>query len=91
MQIEFIGWCYDEASNHDKVWGIGSGISDEYTTFWGRRGNQLQTHSKRMSESRAKSLIRSKKRKGYQEFEKDELDKIHEDFGQQLFMVQLRN
>ena len=90
MEIKFIGWCFDPIRNHDKVWGIGASDSGEHTTFWGRRGYELQTNSRRMTDHEAATLIRSKQSKGYQEFEKDEFDQIHEDFGKQLFIVQLR-
>jgi len=88
MDIKFIGWC--NQANHDKVWGIGATDDNEFMTFWGRRGNKLQTNTKSMSGYDAYKLIDSKRKKGYQEFDKNELDKIHEDFRKQVFVVQLK-
>lgn len=88
MDIKFIGWCKQD--NHDKVWGIGDCGDGEYMTFWGRRGNKLQTNRKSMTFSEALRLVNSKRNKGYQEFSKDELDLIHENFRKQVFVVQLR-
>lgn len=88
MDIKFIGWCKQD--NHDKVWGIGDCGDGEYMTFWGRRGNKLQTNRKYMTPSDTHRLVRSKLNKGYQEFSKDELDLIHKNFRKQVFVVQLR-
>lgn len=90
MDIKFIGWCHQPTRNTDKVWGIGVKGDDEYMTFWGRRGKKLQTNSKTMSAHDALKLIGTKQKKGYVEFEKDELDQIHEDFRKQVFVVQLK-
>lgn len=88
MDIKFIGWCNE--GNHDKVWGIGDCGDGEYMTFWGRRGNKLQTNRKYMSWPKVRSLVSSKLNKGYVEFDKDELDQIHENFRKQVFVVQLK-
>ncbi len=90
MDIKFIGWCHQPTRNHDKVWGIAKKGEGEYMTFWGRRGNKLQTNTKDMDDYDAIKLVNSKRSKGYQEFSKDELDQIHENFRKQVFVVQLR-
>lgn len=88
MDIKFIGWCNE--GKHDKVWGIGDCGNNEYMTFWGRRGNKLQTNRKHMGMNEALKLVNQKARKGYVRFEKDELDEIHENFRKQVFVVQLK-
>lgn len=88
MDIKFIGWCNE--GNHDKVWGIGKREDGDFMTFWGRRGNKLQTNNKSMGDYEAFKLINSKRKKGYQEFAKDELDLIHKNFRKQVFVVQLK-
>jgi predicted DNA-binding WGR domain protein len=88
MEIKFIGWCKQD--NHDKVWGIGKRDDGDFMTFWGRRGNKLQTNNKSMGDYEAMKLVNTKRKKGYQEFSKDELDLIHENFRKQVFVVQLK-
>ena len=90
MDIKFIGWCHQPTRNHDKVWGIADRGDGEYMTFWGRRGKKLQTNSKYMSSGEAIKLTNSKRAKGYQEFDRSELDQIHENFKKQVFVISLK-
>lgn len=90
MNIQFIGWCHQPSNNHDKVWGIAKKDDNLFMTFWGRRGGKLSTNTKDMDSYDASKLIRSKQKKGYQEFEQSELDEIHENFKKQIFIVSLR-
>jgi len=88
MDIKFLGWCNE--GKHDKVWGISKKDDDLYMTFWGRRGKKLQTNTKTMDGWDASKLVDSKRKKGYVEFEKSEMDEIHENFKKQIFLVTLK-
>ncbi len=90
MDIRFIGWCHQELHNKDKVWGLIRKDEFEYQTFWGRRGKKLQTKTRPMTDSEANKLIRTKQNKGYREFDKEELDQIHDNFKKQVFVVGLK-
>ncbi len=43
-----------------------------------------------MTDSEASKLIRTKQNKGYREFDKEELDQIHDNFKKQVFVVGLK-
>jgi hypothetical protein len=92
MEYRYIGWCKDEKTNTDKVWGAielqspttsysGDG---KYVTFWGRRGAKLQTKIWEGSNYDAKEMFLKKQSKGYQSVEKDELDEVYPEFQQDL-------
>lgn len=80
----FIGWCRDETTNADKVWGvIQLDALNTYVTFWGRRGKKLQT--KISNDLRAvNDLIYKKQLKGYQSITTDKLDDVYPEFRSDL-------
>ena len=83
MKYIHIGWCKEGI--HDKVWGIMSIQDNHYLTFWGRRGAKLQTKLVYIKYSwEATDLFSKKKKKGYQEIEEFELDKVYPEFKQDL-------
>lgn len=90
MSIEytFIGWCKDEETNADKVWGIikltGGGIGS-YVSFWGRRGKKLQTKlHKDEYYWDMERMAEKKENKGYKKIEREQLDTVYPEFQQDL-------
>jgi hypothetical protein len=91
MKYEHIGWCKDEKTNSDKVWGViclqepeSWGATGKYVTFWGRRGAKLQT---KLWEGRAwdaEDMIEKKLVKGYKRVHKHELDEVYPEFQSDL-------
>ncbi len=87
MQYKHIGWCKED--NHDKVWVCiqlnGDRWGGSYATIWGRRGKKLQhkviDHS---SEWDMEKLIDSKRKKGYNTIDRDELGKVYPEFENDL-------
>lgn len=86
MNYKFIGWCKE--GNHDKVWGVilletpsnRFGYSNvKCLSFWGRRGAKLQTKLVYDNSDLAK-LVDSKRNKGYQQINKNELDDVYPEF-----------
>jgi hypothetical protein len=96
MKYKHIGWCKDEKTNTDKVWGIILLAEDvpvstawhfntnKYVTFWGRRGAKLQTKLWNGSDWDAREMFMKKQNKGYQSVDKDELDEVYPEFQQDL-------
>ena len=92
MKYEHIGWCKDEKTNSDKVWGViclqsptasynGDG---KFVTFWGRRGAKLQTKLFTGSSYDAMLMFEKKTNKGYKEVDKDQLDEVYPEFQSDL-------
>lgn len=96
MKYKHIGWCKDEKTNADKVWGVILLSEDvpvsnawhfktnKYVTFWGRRGAKLQTKLWSGCDYDATQMFLKKQNKGYQSVEKDELDEVYPEFQQDL-------
>jgi len=89
MQYTHIGWCREGTS--DKVWGAiclshsGSSYGDnKYVTFWGRRGAKLQTKIVDGNNWTIYQMFRKKQDKGYEEVNKNKLDKVYPEFQQDL-------
>jgi predicted DNA-binding WGR domain protein len=87
MSIEytFIGWCKDEETNADKVWGImklsGGRWDGNYVSFWGRRGKKLQTKiHKDQAAWDMERLADKKANKGYTGINRDKLDTVYPEF-----------
>ena len=84
MDFQFIGHCYDQKENHDKVWGVIC-MDDRHSyprrmlTFWGRRGKKLQT---KMTEDNwdLTKLIRAKENKGYDSVNENRLNEVYPEF-----------
>lgn len=91
MSIEytFIGWCRDEESNADKVWGImklsGNRWDGNYVSFWGRRGKKLQTKiHKDEYEWTMERMADKKQDKGYKKIDREHLNDVYPEFQQDL-------
>ncbi len=92
MKFLHIGWCKED--KHDKVWGIimlmESGSSgwpihaNKYLTFWGRRGAKLQTKIVTCSSYDASEMFAKKRKRGYNEVDKNHLDKVYPEFQSDL-------
>jgi hypothetical protein len=90
IEYKFIGWCKEGA--HDKVWGVILLHEDtrpyhflnKYLTFWGRRGAKLQTKIVEDSSINIREMFRKKLKKGYQQVDKNELDKVYPEFEDDL-------
>ena len=87
MDIQFLGWCKNEKS--DKVWGIVKKGEMLYVTFWGRRGAKLQKKMIEMDFWDADKLIHSKKKKGYLEIPKDDMEMVHDSLRKHVFKIGL--
>ena len=94
MKYEQILWCKED--NHDKVWGM-IRIADvhiayaasrvntyKYVTFWGRRGKALQTKVWEGSNWDAQKELHKKSKKGYNQVDKNHLDRVYPEFEQDL-------
>ena len=90
MEYTFIGWCRDEETNSDKVWGVVKLTGDDpwrgsYVSFWGRRGKKLQT---KMHKDEVQwgidRLVTKKEDKGYKRIERSDLDTVYPEFQQDL-------
>lgn len=98
MKYKYIGWCKDEKTNTDKVWGViclqeptastinhyGSATDGKYVTFWGRRGTKLQTKIWEGSSYDAMLMFEKKTNKGYKEVDKDQLYEVDPEFQSDL-------
>ena len=92
MKFKYIGWCKDEKTNTDKVWGAielqapTSSYSGDgkYVTFWGRRGAKLQTKIVQGSLWDVHYLFLKKINKGYKEIQEHELDEVYPEFKSDL-------
>lgn len=96
MEYMHIGWCKDEKTNADKVWGIILLAKDvphsvawpfetnKYVTFWGRRGAKLQTKLWSGNDRDAIDMFMKKQRNGYNSVDKDMLDQVYPEFQQDL-------
>lgn len=89
MKYSFIGWCRDEETNSDKVWGIIKLTGDDYTgsyvSFWGRRGKKLQTKIyKDQSDWIMEHMADEKEQKGYQPIDENRLNTVYPDFEKDL-------
>lgn len=87
IDYRFIGWCREDSA--DKVWGVIELAQEtahpynsvsKYVTFWGRRGNKLQTKVSSEYDHDIIKLIRSKERKGYVRVSRDQLDEVYPEF-----------
>lgn len=83
MLFKFIGHCYDEKENHDKVWGVILLDNDflhggRSLVFWGRRGKKLQTQMK-ANDWELTKLVR-KKEKEYNEVNENRLNEVYPEF-----------
>ena len=93
MNIEYIGWCH--RCGHDKVWGIahygrGKDLNTNlYASFWGRRGKKLQKKLVDLTPDALYNLILSKKRKGYIEIAKNNVNEVYDNFSKDIFKVAL--
>lgn len=92
MRYAYIGWCKDEKTNSDKVWGAielvepstsynGDG---KYVTFWGRRGAKLQTKIVEGTRWDVHKPFLKKLDKGYKEIQEHELDEVYPEFKSDL-------
>lgn len=92
MKYQYIGWCKDEKTNSDKVWGVielqsptesyrGDG---KYVTFWGRRGAKLQTKIVEGSLWDVHKPFLKKLDKGYKEIQEHQLNEVYPEFQQDL-------
>lgn len=81
MNFRFIGWCKE--SKHDKVWGVIKLDSPNALVFWGRRGSKLQTKFT-VENWELTKLIDSKRNKGYNEINSEDLDKVYPEFQQDI-------
>jgi hypothetical protein len=81
LDFQFIGHCYDEAANHDKVyvvvWAEGT-----YYSAWGRRGKKLQF--KALTKLGEATKMISQKSKKYKEVDNFLLFSLFPDFKEQL-------
>jgi predicted DNA-binding WGR domain protein len=91
MNYKHIGWCKDEKTNSDKVWGVieltapASSYTDgTFVTFWGRRGKKLQTKLWTGTNWDAKEMFLKKQSKGYNSVDIDELNKVYPEFQEDL-------
>jgi hypothetical protein len=92
MKYQYIGWCKDEKTNTDKVWGaieLQSPTSSysgdgKYVTFWGRRGTKLQTKIVEGSLWDVHKPFLKKLDKGYKEIQEHQLDEVYPEFQQDL-------
>jgi hypothetical protein len=92
MKYKYIGWCKDETTNADKVWGAiclqepTSSYRDDgkYVTFWGRRGKKLQTKIVEGSLWDVHKPFLKKLDKGYKEIQEHQLDEVYPEFQQDL-------
>jgi hypothetical protein len=88
VEYTFIGWCRDEETNADKVWGIiklNGGQCGNYVSFWGRRGKKLQTKLHKDEYYWDMERMAEKKQcKGYNPIDKDKLDTVYPEFQQDL-------
>ena len=89
VEYTFIGWCRDEGTNADKVWGIiklnGDDWDGNYVSFWGRRGKKLQTKLHKDEVLWGMERMADKKMdKGYKKIDKDKLDTVYPEFQQDL-------
>jgi predicted DNA-binding WGR domain protein len=92
MNYKHIGWCKDEKTNADKIWGVieliqpTSSYRDDgkFVTFWGRRGKKLQTKLVDGSNWDVHKLFLKKLDKGYQEVDVDGLNKVYPEFQEDL-------
>jgi hypothetical protein len=97
MEYTHIGWCKDETTNSDKVWGIiclqeqeysyqtGRWVSGgQYVTFWGRRGAKLQTKQWVGTKWDASEMFRKKTNKGYKSIDISELNEVYPEFQEDL-------
>jgi predicted DNA-binding WGR domain protein len=93
MKYEHILWCHED--NHDKVWGIirlGEvenqkflwNADYKYVTFWGRRGNKLQTKVWEGTEYEAQDLTNKKIKKGYNTVVAEKLNEVYPEFQEDL-------
>ena len=82
MNYRWIGWCKED--NHDKVWAVIDSGNYNYTTVWGRRGKKLQTKPFSGSGHELDKLISVKRKKGYSNVDKTNLDVIYPDFEKDL-------
>ena len=91
MKFQYIGWCKDEKTNTDKVWGAielqapaSYGYDGKYVTFWGRRGAKLQTKIVEGSLWAVHKNFLKKLDKGYEEIKEHQLDEVYPEFQQDL-------
>lgn len=89
MKYSFIGWCRDEETNSDKVWGIiklsGNAYRGSYVSFWGRRGKKLQTKiHKDQDDWTMFCMAEKKEEKGYQKINEHKLSTVYPDFEKDL-------
>jgi hypothetical protein len=92
MRYKHIGWCKDDTTNSDKVWGVieliaptASYRSDgKFVTFWGRRGAKLQTKIVEGNGWTVHELFYRKLTKGYEEIQEHQLDEVYPDFEKDL-------
>lgn len=92
MNFEFIGWCKED--NHDKVWGIvvlernvnqyAYDSDHKVVTFWGRRSKKLQTKVSVESQRDINILIDRKTKKGYDQINLENLNKVYPEFRMDL-------
>lgn len=91
MKYVHIGWCKDEKTNADKVWGAiclqepnGWNTDGKFVTFWGRRGKKLSTKIVEDGNYGVNKLFSKKLDKGYKEVDKNGLDAVYPEFEQDL-------
>jgi hypothetical protein len=92
MKYLYIGWCKDEKTNADKVWGAielqsptsSYGYDGKYVTFWGRRGAKLQTKIVQGSLWDVHKPFLKKLDKGYKEIQEHQLDEVYPEFQKDL-------
>ena len=96
LNIVSIGWCRDEAKNHDKVWGIillecGQTVDsrfyssiDKYLIFWGRRGAALRTKIEIKTKWNVEQQFNAKLRGGYTKIDTNKLHQVYPEFADEL-------
>jgi hypothetical protein len=88
MKYEHIGWCREGTA--DKVWGIillqqsSNGRSNQYVSFWGRRGSRLQTKLFQATAWQADDMFEKKQSRGYRSVDIAELGTVYPEFQQDL-------
>lgn len=92
MKYKHIGWCKDDETNSDKVWGVIELIAPttsyntdgKFVTFWGRREAKLQTKIVEGNNWDVHKLFLKKLDKGYEEIQEHQLDEVYPNFEKDL-------
>jgi hypothetical protein len=80
-KFEWIGHCYNEAENHDKVYAV-VWAEGTYYSAWGRRGAKLQFKALTRIAEATKTIC--KKKKTYKDVDEFVLFSVFPDFKEKL-------